>query len=336
MTAVGGEHLELNNNTRLLLLQRILFEETDENNELSIAELSQKLQEHFNVDKEFDARTLKSDMSVLEEIGYEIMKNRGKFGKVYYSFQDRLFETYQLRLLNDAILSARFINEDEKKSLIKKLGKLTSVHIAATLPDPLIFSQMTANDYDQVKINIDHVHRGISEQRILCFKYGKYNMEKNFEYHRNGNEYQVEPYALIWQNDFYYLIGWFRKTGEMRHYRLDRIRDIRISDEHFSKGDFNVQNYVNQSFHMFSGENMRVEIEFHQSLLNVVLDRFGLEASVKKLDEEHFLLSTEGKMSTGLVTWVLQWGHKARVVSPRTLKQEVEEEIEMMKRLYEE
>ncbi|WP_347861150.1 WYL domain-containing protein [Salimicrobium sp. PL1-032A] len=327
--------MELNNNTRLLLLQRILFEETDENNELSIAELSKKLQEHFNVEKEFDARTLKNDMNVLEEIGYEIMKNRGKFGKVYYSFQDRLFETYQLRLLNDAILSARFINEEEKKSLIQKLGKMTSVHIASTLPDPLIFSQMTANDYDQVKINIDHVHRGISEQRQLRFQYGKYNMEKNFEYHRNGDEYVVEPYALIWQNDFYYLIGWFKKTEEMRHYRLDRIRNIHLSEESFERDEFNVQEYVNRSFHMFSGENIRVEIEFHQSLLNVVLDRFGLEASVKKLDDEHFLLSTEGKMSTGLVTWVLQWGRKARVVSPRTLKQEVEEEINMMKRLYE-
>lgn len=328
--------MELNNNTRLLVLLRILFEETDENNELSITEMSSKLQEFFGVDREFDARTLKSDMNVLEEIGYEIIKNRGKFGKVYYSFQDRLFETYQLRLLNDAILSARFINEEEKKKLIKKLGKLTSRHIAATLPDPLIFSQMTANDYDQVKINIDHVHRAISEQRVVCFKYGKYNMNKTFEYHRNGDEYEVKPYALIWQNDFYYLIGWFRKTEEMRHYRLDRIRNIRIADETFEKGDFDVQEYVNQSFHMFSGENMKVEIKFHQSLLNVVLDRFGLEVSVKQVDEEYFLLSTEGKMSTGLVTWVLQWGHKARVISPRTLKQEVEKEIEKMRRLYKE
>ncbi|AKG04933.1 WYL domain-containing protein [Salimicrobium jeotgali] len=328
--------MELNNNTRLLTLLRILFEETDENNELSITEMSSKLQEFFGVDREFDSRTLKSDMNVLEEIGYEIIKNRGKFGKVYYSFQDRLFETYQLRLLNDAILSARFINGEEKKKLIKKLGKLTSRHIAATLPDPLIFSQMTANDYDQVKINIDHVHRAISEQRVVCFKYGKYNMNKTFEYHRNGDEYEVKPYALIWQNDFYYLIGWFRKTEEMRHYRLDRIRNIRIAEETFEKGDFDVQEYVNQSFHMFSGENMKVEIKFHQSLLNVVLDRFGLEVSVKQVDEEYFLLSTEGKMSTGLVTWVLQWGHKARVVSPRTLKQEVEKEIEKMRRLYEE
>ncbi|KGX92758.1 transcriptional regulator [Pontibacillus halophilus JSM 076056 = DSM 19796] len=326
--------MELNNNTRLLKLRDILFEETDEYHELSMNEIIEKLRLVFGADAKFDARTLKRDMDVLEEAGYEIVRNQGQFGKMFYSCQDRVFETYQLRLINDAVLSARFITEKEKKDLIQQVKQLTSKHIAKTLPDPLLFSQSANDDYQLVKLSIDSVHRAISEQKVLLYQYGKYNMKKEFEYNRDGGTYYVEPYALIWQNDFYYLIGKFKETGEMRHYRLDRMRNIELSDDRFKKEDFYIQDYVDHSFHMFAGEEERVKIQFHVSLLNVVLDRFGLEAWIQPVDEEHFTLTTQAKMSTGLKSWILTWGHKAKVLSPASLKQQVIDEIEAMSKQY--
>ncbi|QST00986.1 WYL domain-containing protein [Pontibacillus sp. ALD_SL1] len=322
--------MELNNNTRLLQLQEILSQETDEYHELSIKEIKEKLKVVFGSEAKFDNRTLKRDMEVLAEAGVEVIQNQGEFGKMMYSYQDRVFETYHLRLLIDAVLSAKFITEKEKKDLIPRIKQLTSKHIAKQLPDPVLFNQSADDGYQLVKLNIDHVHRAIAEQKVLHYQYGKYNMKKEFEYNREGSTYEVEPYALIWQNDFYYLIGRFRGTGEMRHYRLDRIRNIRLSEERFRKEDFNVQDYVDQSFHMFAGENTWIKVQFHASLLNVVLDRFGLEASIQQVDDEHFILSTKAKMSTGLVAWIMQWGQKAKVVSPEELKEEVREEVRAM------
>ncbi|MCD5324459.1 MULTISPECIES: helix-turn-helix transcriptional regulator [Pontibacillus] len=322
--------MEVNNNTRLLQLQEILSKETDELHELSMKEIMEKLKFVFGPEANFDKRTLKRDMEVLEEAGFEVIQNKGDFGKTLYSYQDRVFETYQLRLLNDAVLSAKFITEKEKKDLIQRIKNLTSKHIAKTLPDPLLFNQSANDGYQLVKLNIDHVHTAIAEQKVLLYQYGKYNMKKEFEYNRDGSTYEVEPYALIWQNDFYYLIGRFRGTGEMRHYRLDRMRNIRLSEERFRKEEINIQDYVDQSFHMFAGENTWIKVQFHASLLNVVLDRFGLDASIQQVDEEHFLLSTKAKMSTGLVAWIMQWGRKAKVVSPEALKEEVREEVRAM------
>ncbi|WP_394217583.1 helix-turn-helix transcriptional regulator [Halobacillus trueperi] len=328
--------MELNNNTRLLKLRDILFEETDEHHELSIQEICEKLKLYFGPEAKFDSRTLKRDMDVLEDAGIEIIRNTGRFGKVYYSYQDRVFETYQLRLINDAILSAKFITEKEKKDLIERNKQLTSRHIAKTLPDPLLYSQSANDDYELVKLSIDNVHRAISEQKVLRYQYGKYNMDKEFEYHRNGDTYHVEPYALIWQNDFYYLIGRFRGNGEMRHYRLDRMRNIEISEERFKrKQDFLVKEYVDQSFHMFAGEDAWIKIEFDASLLNVVLDRFGKDASINAISDDRFLLSTKAKMSIGLIGWILTWGHKAKVVSPESLVAQVKEEVQKMSKQYE-
>lgn len=326
--------MEVNNNTRLLQLQEILSKETDELHELSMKEIMEKLKFVFGPEANFDKRTLKRDMDVLEEAGFEVIQNKGDFGKTLYSYQDRVFETYQLRLLNDAVLSAKFITEKEKKDLIQRIKNLTSKHIAKTLPDPLLFNQSANDGYQLVKLNIDHVHTAIAEQKVLLYQYGKYNMKKEFEYNREGSTYEVEPYALIWQNDFYYLIGRFRGTGEMRHYRLDRMRNIRLSEERFRKDEINIQDYVDQSFHMFAGENTWIKVQFHASLLNVVLDRFGLEASIQQVDDEHFLLSTKAKMSTGLVAWIMQWGQKAKVVSPESLKEQVRDEVRAMVEAY--
>lgn len=325
--------LEHANNFRLLKLREVLFQETDEDHELSLDELREKVLQ-LSPERAYDRRTVKKDLAVLEQAGFDIVKNKGKYGKILYSHQSRLFELYQLRLLVDAILSARFITSGEKENLIDKVKQLTSKHMAKTLPGPILFSQSANIDYDLVKVNIDHVHRAISERKVLAYQYGKFNVDKQFVFNRDGAIYYVEPYALIWQNDFYYLIGRFQQTNEIRHYRLDRIRNIEITDETFKKEDFHLQAYVNQSFHMFAGEESRIKILFHNGLVNVVLDRFGPDADIQKYDDEHFILSAKAKLSDGLVNWILTWGDQAKVMSPDSLVCKVKEKVTAMYNIY--
>lgn len=325
--------MERGNNYRLLKLKEILFTETDDHHELSLQELMGKLSIQSRQIKA-DVRTIKGDLEILDDADFEIVKNTGKFGKILYSHQSRLFETYQLRLMIDAVLSARFITVNEKKTLIDKIKRLTSKHTAKTLPEPILISQPMSVNYEQVKLNIDRVHRAISEGRVLTYKYGKFNVKKEFTYNRDGETYFVEPYALIWQNDYYYLIGRYKKMDEMRHYRLDRIREIEISDTTFSKEDFHLRDYVNQSFHMFAGEEIRIKVRFHIDLVNVVLDRFGHGADIREVDESYFVLSTKANLSGGLVNWILTWGNKAKVLSPDYLVDEIKEKIRKMGEVY--
>lgn len=320
------------NSQRLLMIQEILFNETDETHDLSIEDISEKLEAIIGLT--YDQRTIKSDIDMLDAMDFEITKNRGKYGKILYSHQARLFETYQLRLIVDAILSARFITTNEKKNLIEKIKQLTSHHIAKTLPEPVMFSQSSNADYELVKYNIDKVHRAIAERKSLTYRYGRYNVDKEFVYGRDGNLYYVEPYALIWQKDNYYLIGRFQETDEMRHYRLDRIREIQISEETFRRDEFHLQEYVDQSFMMFAGEDVRIRIRFNNDLINVVLDRFGLEADIRKDGDEHFILSTRAKFSDGLVNWILTWGDQAKAISPDYLVEAIETKVRQMMALY--
>lgn len=321
------------NNIRLLKLQEILFRQTDDQHELSIDELTEKLSQFFPTSN-FDKRTIKRDLQLLDELDFEVILNKGKFGKNLFSHQTRLFETYQLRLIVDAILSARFITTNEKKNLINKVKHLTSEHIAKTLPEPILFSQSVNMDYELVKLNIDRVHYAIANNKVLSYQYGRFNVDKQFQFSREGMVYQVEPYALIWQNDNYYLIGRFQETNELRHYRLDRIRNIKINEETFKKKEFHLQEYVDHSFHMFAGEEIWIKIRFHNDLVNVVLDRFGLDADIKRVDEKYFVISTKAKLSEGLINWILTWGDKAKLLSPEYLVEQVKEKIAKMNAIY--
>lgn len=105
---------EIPNGQRLLKLRDISLEETDENNELGLNEIIEKLKASCGSDYLVDRRSIKRDLEMLSNEGFEIIENEGKFGKVLCSHQERLFETYQLRLLIDPILSARFITGEEK------------------------------------------------------------------------------------------------------------------------------------------------------------------------------------------------------------------------------
>src|SRR5690625_3438880 len=272
MDIFGGDYMKQSNNYRLLQLKDLLFDETDEENELDIYEIREKLMALLDVGK-IDVRTIKNDIEALQYMDFDIVKNRRKFGKIYYSHQAKTFETYQIRLLADAILSARSITPNEKKRLINKLKELTSNHIKKTLPSPVLFSKTVNTDYELMKVDIDRIHRAISASNVLQFKYGDYNIDKEFQLRHDEQIYHVEPYALIWQSDLYYLIGKYQANNDIRHYRLDRMRYTEITDRTFAPNrDFQLQSYVDESFQMFSGEDSRIKMRLNNELLNTMFN----------------------------------------------------------------
>src|SRR5699024_10934010 len=112
--------MRVNGNERLLALMKILEEETDEENQLDMKELVEKLKVYFLDKHNFDTRALKRDIRALDDNGFEVIVNEGRFGKNLYSHQGRLFETYKLKFLSDSVISALLITESQKKYIVKK------------------------------------------------------------------------------------------------------------------------------------------------------------------------------------------------------------------------
>ncbi|MGG1401587.1 WYL domain-containing protein [Bacillus salipaludis] len=326
---------EVANTTKILALKKILFEETDEEHKLSVMELIEKLQLALNSNDPIDKKRIKRYIDSLNESGFEVIQEEEKFGKNVYSHQSRLFETYELRMLVDAILSAKFVTEKQAQSIIRKLNQLTSTHIAKTLPSPIKYNKSMNHIYHLTKVYIDKIHQAIDDKKVITFKYGKFTIDLNFELNRNGQEYVYYPYGLIWDQGFYYLIGQKENKEGLSNYRVDRMRDVKVLDQRFKSKEYNIDEYLHTNFHMFSGKGEWVEIEFRdKNLMNPIIDKFGLDADIKKVDENTFIVKTKAIVGEGFFNWLRGWGSKAKILSPPSLVHKMQEEVEKMNDLY--
>lgn len=321
------------NSYRLLKLRDILLAETDENYELTMNEIQEKLAQYIP-GRTIDPRTILRDIEALDSSGFEVVHRRGRYGMHLLSHQNRDFELYQIRLIVDAILSARFIPNNTKKEIIERLKTLTSKHEAKNLPDLIIHDPSEDASMENVNQNIEKIHRAVSESKVITYQYGKYNIDKDFIYNREGSLYFVESYGLVWQDQYYYLIGKFKPKDQIRHYRLDRIRNLEITEERFQRERFDFKSYIGKTFNMFAGDEMRIRIQFCMSIVPHIIDRFGKDVNMRKIDDDWFEISTRVKISTGLVSWILSWGRQARVISPNSLVEEIKEEVEKMNNYY--
>ncbi|WP_042458974.1 helix-turn-helix transcriptional regulator [Neobacillus dielmonensis] len=326
---------EIPNTAIILALRRILFEETDEEHKLSAVDLIEKLQRSLATNDAIDKKRIKRYIDSLNDSGFEVLQEEEKYGKVVYSHQSRLFETYELRMLVDAILSARFVTEEQAKNIIGKLNQLTSKYIAKTLPSPITYNKSMNHIYHLTKVYIDKIHQAIDEKRVISFKYGSFGIDRTFELNRNGQEYLYHPYGLIWDQGFYYLIGQKDNKEGLSNYRVDRMREVEVLEQRFKPKDYPIDEYLHLNFHMFSGHGEWVEIAFYDhGLINPIIDRFGLDADIRKVDDHTFILKTKAIIGEGFFNWLRGWGSKAKIISPPTLVEQMREELQKMNQLY--
>lgn len=325
----------ISNRRRLLYLMEVLKKYTDGDHQYTIQEIIDLFYQETGINA--------SRNGIREDLREFQMSNIFKVGSFqksnglerYYSYQDRLFEFHELRLLVDAISSAKFITTQDTEDLIAKIKKLTSIHQSKQLDNRLLLPDSAKTNNRFVKYTINDLHNAIMSKKIIEFKYGRYDVQKKFQLSNHGNYYKVKPYALVWNNDFYYLIGEFVPQGDIRHYRIDRIQNVRETGELFLPSpDFDVTKYISKLFHMYSGEEKSIEIEFDNHLINVVIDRFGINADIRPLDNNKFRLITKAVISEGLIRWLLTWGKDAKVLYPESLVEQIKSEAEKLYHLY--
>lgn len=325
---------EVNIRRRLLALIDIFVNETDEDHQLSLQDIKEKLKLQFGSDYNVKDSVLREDLDAISQTLMSLTVNNGPHGKKYFSFQERLFERYELRMLIDAVVSARFITKKDAKRLISKIKKLASRYEAKKLNQNLYVEDTVKSESDTLKYDIDQLHNAISENKKVLFQYGTYDVNKKFVLHRDGEWYSVKPYSLIWYNDFYYLVGEYEKLGEVRHYRVDRMRRVTVKEETFKRPTINIGEYVKKSFQMFTGPEEWIELQVSNHLFNVMLDRFGLDINITQKNDDSFVFKTKAAMSDGLIGWLLSWGSDVKVLAPDALIERLKERTEKMYHLY--
>ncbi|AOV07081.1 helix-turn-helix transcriptional regulator [Sporosarcina ureilytica] len=319
---------------RLLEVVRILQEHTDVNHMLDIHEIHG----YFPESSKVGIRGVRDDIQALEDSNaFPVISVQEKNGlKKHYYYDGRLFEIHELRLLMDAIVAAKFIPQNEAERLFMKIRKLTSQHLAKQLMNELYVTEKIDFNTQEVTTFVQNLHEAIHEKKLVTFQYGRYGTDLQFQLSNDGKLYEVKPLGLVWNRDRYYLIAHYIPKNQVRQYRVDRMRNVRVLEEDYVPDpDFNLQEHIKNMIYMYSGDMISLEAEFSETLINVVIDRFGLESNIQSQDNGKFVLKAKVAMSDGLIGWLLRWGSDVKVLHPPVLVHTMKEEIKKLNQHYE-
>ena len=316
-----------NQKFKLYRLAQIMLERTDEEHYISMPEIMAALSEY---DVTADRKSIYNDLRDLSVFGIEV-EGEPIGNRYHYHVTNRSFELPELKLLVDAIQSSKFITEKKSYALIKKLETLASKYDAQKLQRQVYVSGRIKTMNESIYYTVDAIHNAISENKKIKFQYFQWNAKKEMELRHNGAWYHISPWGLSWDDENYYLVGYDTDAGMIKHYRVDKMLHIKISDEsregkeHFKKLD--MADYAKKSFGMFGGNEQTVKLSVHNKLAGVIIDRFGKDVMMIPADEEHFNVNVDVRVSRQFLGWVFSLGSDIQIVGPDDVVEQMRKEI---------
>lgn len=319
---------------KMLYLAKIFSEETDDEHGLTLPEIAERLGKY---DIQADRKTLYQDFEELRGFGYDIISEQVGHS-TYYHLGSREFELPELKLLVDSVQSAKFITDRKSRELIRKLEGLVSRHQAQQLHRQVLISGRVKTMNESIYYNIDRLHEAINADSQIRFQYYQWNVKREMALRRGGAWYQASPWALMWDDENYYLVAYDAQDDLIKHYRVDKMLRIaataqpRLGRERF--GEFDTGRYARSLFGMFGGEEADVILQGDNDMVGVVIDRFGKDIPLVALDEGHFEAKVRVAISPQFFGWIIALGSGIRIAGPEPVLKKLRGEIRRLNEQY--
>ncbi len=309
---------------RLLVLLQTLQKNTDDETTLTTADIIAALEAEG---LDCSIRTLRRDVKSLQDCGYEIdIREKTEGGYTRYAWMDREWSQPELQILVDAVSAAQFIPMSWSETLIRKLAVMAGPsHTDELVPQILISERVKAKNKDMIYA-VQKIRWAIEQNKKISFKYLQYNTDKEQVPKHEGTaeeEYVVSPYATVWNNDRYYLVGWSDKRKKVTVFRIDRMRVpvILRKKREPAPEDFDVRDYTDKVFRMYGGPEEKVTLLCKLEILDQVIDQFGEQVELKDVRREHFTVTVPVSLSTTFYAWVFQYVGKMRILAPEHVRE---------------
>jgi predicted DNA-binding transcriptional regulator YafY len=307
---------------KLLKLVELLRRRTDEQHPMTTSEICAAMAE---MGIPCDRRIVKQDVDNLNELGYEVMTTTVGHEKAYF-VEDRSFSLPELKILMDAVHASSFITEKKSAELIEKLAALAGEHRAEVLKRNMVCFNTRKHSNEKILYTIDTLEEAILNQKKVIFLY--FDLDENGQrvYRRGGHHYVVEPVALVFNEDNYYLTSYSSRFDSTSNYRVDRMDGVEIIDEPCCEKAVALRDevaaYTEQAFKMFGGQLEDVVLEFERGLIGVVYDKFGESVKMLPTGETKCIATVRVRISPVFWGWLFQFAGEMRILSPASLQEE--------------
>lgn len=330
---------------KLLYLLDLLLENTDEDHSLT----TQQIEEHMTkLGMRIRAKDVVNNIDELQsyfkEGEIEIAKEKVGKTNCYYVI-NRQFELAELKLLVDAVQSSKFISEKKSRDLIKKMEKFVSTYQAKELQRQVVVSGRVKTMNENIYINVDTIHKAILNNKQITFQYCQWNVKKELEPKYNGKYYELSPWVMLWDNGYYYMLGYAEEENKIKTYRVDKIKHIDLvnkkregKDAYEKKVAGGISELAIKTFNMYSGEKKRdVRFRGKHYMIGTIIDRFGENIVVlpsKECPDCFEAYVKDVVISLHFLHWVLALGKDISIIEPEDVLEDMREEIKRVAEQY--
>ena len=250
---------------------------------------------------------------------------QGGKGKPIY-IDKRFLPFDELEIIVECVASANFISKPEAENLIESLKRFCSDYQAASLTSEYIVAERPKYTEKRMMKYLRIIKASIKNNQKISFFYTRHSPKDitKTENRNKGKRYIVSPFNVVLSNGNHYLIGYDDTYHQIKPYRIDRMRDVKPLDEPIDGKDkydrMGISDYAKQTFGMFiGGKADRITIQFENSLLDAMLERFGGNGKgteYRRIDDKHFTVKTFIVESENFYGWLCGLGEKAIITDP--------------------
>lgn len=323
-----------NQKLKLIYLMKILLERTDETHGITMPEIIEALAAY---DISAERKSLYSDIENLRLYGLDIIGTQ-EDRTYFYHIGSRQFELAELKLLVDSVQSAKFITAKKSNELIKKIEGLASKYEASQLHRQVFVSGRVKTMNESIYYNVDRIHNAIAENSRINFQYFQWNVDKKMELRHDGAVYEVSPWSLSWDDENYYLIAYDSAEEKIKHFRVDKMLHIKSNGKEREGKQafksFDMAAYARKMFGMYGGKEERVRMECDNAFAGVMIDRFGKDVSMIRLDDKRFVINVDVAVSRQFLAWVIGLGEGVTLTGPDSVVEMMQAEIDRLVNQY--
>ncbi len=306
----------MTNKDRTLLVLKYLQENSDSRKSVSTRDILNMLEENG-----YHATTLtvRRDIKAIRDVGYDVVIDPKKGKLTHYLYTDRALDPPEAQTLVDAVVAAQFLTPAKSTAIIEMLKNIAGPGYKDDLEPHIAVSDQVKAPNEQILYVIQDICKAIHHKRKISFVYMTLDIDKGRIPKHDGYTYIVSPYATVWKEDRYYLIGWSEKHNGVAVFRIDRIDQMKILKEHLKNPpeDYSLQDYLDKAFRMYGkGSEDTVVLRCRREMLDHIRDRFGDRAEIRKINEETFEATVEVILSATFYGWLHQYVGEITLISP--------------------
>lgn len=271
---------------------------------------------------EVSIRTIYRDIDTLGQAGIPVVTYQGASGGIGlaegYRLDRNVLTDKDLASIVTALRSVSTSHANAARELL--VEKLSSIVPESKNDDFQANTNRFIVDYstwthpEALKIKLELIEQGMDQLRPVTFTYCS---AEGIQTHRTA-----DPHTIVLKKHSWYLYAFCHERNQFRMFKLVRMQDVTLANEHFERKVINPQDRPWQQEWSRPDNQARLTLKFHARVRHIAEEWFGIENVMP--DGTGYYISQVAFPEDGwLYGFILGFGADVEVLEPQHIRDEI-------------